>query len=410
MAIMSWLGDLFETSGLTPHGFCLAWDLDLMALHVVSDVCIALSYYSIPICIAALVIKRGDLAFRGTFWLFVIFILACGTTHVMAVWTLWRPDYLAEGVVKAITAIFSVMTAVQLWPMLPRLVALPSPRTLRLANEQLQREIVERDALVQALRRETAERERAEAMLRQSQKLEAVGQLTGGIAHDFNNLLTAVMANLEMLEQRCAEQEDLTPYIARASRAVSRGGALTQQLLAFSRRQALSPEVLSPLGLVREMDELLRTSLGRSVALRIEADPDLWLVEVDPNQLENAILNLALNAKDAMPEGGTLRLSMRNQTLTGPDPAAPDIEPGEYVALEVADTGHGMTPEVRAAAFEPFFTTKPVGQGTGLGLSQVYGFIRQSNGHVSLVSDPGHGTIVTLFLRRAVATSNAMAE
>jgi len=404
---MSWLGDLFDANDLTPHGFCLSWQPDLMALHVVSDAAITVSYYSIPICLAVLVISRGDLAFRGTFWLFVIFIMACGTTHLFAIWTLWHSDYGTEGIVKAITAVFSVMTAVQLWPMLPKLVALPSPRALAEANEQLQREINERDTLVLALRRETAERERAEEMLRQSQKLEAVGQLTGGIAHDFNNLLTAVIANLDMLERRSAGNPDLMPFITRATRAVTRGGALTQQLLAFSRRQALSPAVLSPVDLIEGMQELLRTSLGSGIVLRIAGAPGLWLIEADPNQLENAILNLAINARDAMPDGGRLTIAISNYRATAADPAVPEMEPGEYVALEVTDTGRGMTAEIRAAAFEPFFTTKPVGQGTGLGLSQVYGFIRQSNGHVSMVSEPGQGTTVTLFLRRAMATADA---
>jgi signal transduction histidine kinase len=400
---MSWLADLIETNDLTPHGFCLAWDPPLMALHVVSDALIGLAYYSIPICLAVLVLSRADLAFRGTFWLFALFIMACGATHLFAIWTLWHPDYGAEGIVKAVTAVLSVMTAIQLWPLLPKLVALPSPAALEQANSRLQREIRERDALVEALRRETAERERAEAMLRQSQKLEAIGQLTGGVAHDFNNLLTAVMANLEMLEQRSGHSPDLSPFISRAIRAVTRGGALTQQLLAFSRRQTLSPKVLSPAALIEGMDELLRTSLGGQIGFRIVADPDPWLVEADPNQLESAILNLVLNARDAMSEGGRLTLTLRNHVVREIDSAAPELEPGEYLSVEVADTGVGMTPEVRAAAFEPFFTTKPVGQGTGLGLSQVYGFIRQSNGHVSLASEPGQGTAITLFLRRVVA-------
>jgi signal transduction histidine kinase len=410
---MNWVTGLFESAGMTAHGFCLAWDPELMALHVMSDALIGLSYYSIPVCLALLVIRRSDLAFRSTFWMFVTFIMACGTTHLFAIWTLWEPDYLAEGAVKAVTAVFSVMTAAQLWPMLPRLIALPSQSALTTANEQLQREIAERDSVMRALRRETAERERAEEMLRQSQKLEAVGQLTGGIAHDFNNLLASIMANLELLEQRCGSDPELTRFIGRAVRSVSRGGALTQQLLAFSRRQTLSPEALSPARLVEGMSELLRTSLGGTISLDVRGPADLWLVEADPHQLENAILNLALNARDAMPDGGALTVTMRNTVAAQPGVSVEggsvdDMEPGEYVAIEVADTGRGMTPEIRASAFEPFFTTKPVGQGTGLGLSQVYGFVKQSKGHVSLESEVGRGTRITLFLRRAMSDTAAL--
>jgi signal transduction histidine kinase len=407
---MNWVSGLFSSAGMTAHGFCLAWDPELITLHVMSDALIGLSYYSIPVCLALLVIRRSDLAFRSTFWMFVTFILACGTTHLFAIWTLWEPDYLTEGMVKAVTAVFSVMTAAQLWPMLPRLIALPSQSALTMANEQLQREIAERDSVMRALRRETAERERAEEMLRQSQKLEAVGQLTGGIAHDFNNLLASIMANLELLEQRCGNDPDLTRFIGRAVRSVSRGGALTQQLLAFSRRQTLSPETLAPARLVEGMSELLRTSLGGTISLDVRAPADLWLVEADPHQLENAILNLALNARDAMPAGGELTVAMRNHVAKFPTASAEggtgdDMEPGEYVAIDVADTGRGMTPEIRASAF---FTTKPVGQGTGLGLSQVYGFVKQSKGHVSLESEPGRGTRITLFLRRAMSNAAAL--
>jgi signal transduction histidine kinase len=404
---MEFLRELFDTAGLTAHGFCLAWQPELMAVHVISDALIAISYYSIPICLALLVLKRSDLAFRQTFWMFVAFILACGTTHFMSILTLWEPDYAAEGTVKALTAVFSVMTAVQLWPMLPKLITLPSQSALTHANERLQREITERDAVMQALRKETAEREKAEEMLRQSQKLEAVGQLTGGIAHDFNNLLTSIMANLELLELRGSLDSDSTRFVDRAIRSVARGGALTQQLLAFSRRQALSPKSFSPVELVEGMNELLRTSLGGKIDLSIEAPADLWLVEADPHQLENAVLNLALNARDAMPDGGSLTVKMKNQDVPPDEAAASEIEPGEYVSIAVADTGAGMAPEVKAAAFEPFFTTKAVGQGTGLGLSQVYGFVKQSKGHVALDSELGVGTTVTLLLRRTTTSAEA---
>ncbi len=400
------LTGLFDNAAFTAHGFCLAWDKRLIALHLVSDALIGIAYFSIPLALAMFLVRRGDLAFRGVFWLFVAFILACGTTHFMSIWTLWHPDYEAEGLVKAATAVISVLAAAQLWPLLPQALALPSPEALRAANEALRQQIRERDAAVAELRRETAERQRAEEMLRQAQKMDAIGQLTGGIAHDFNNLLTVVMANLELLDGRLGADPVPRKYVSRAMRGAQRGAALTQQLLAFARRQPLQTTVLDVGARVRGMSELLAGALGDSIAREIHADPDLWLVEADPNQLESALLNLVINARDAIPQGGRLRLTAHNVTLDAAMlAAAHDVTPGDYVAVAVADSGGGMTPEVRAAAFDPFFTTKPIGQGSGLGLSQVYGFIKQSHGHVTLDSEPGRGTTVTLYLRRATSVA-----
>ena len=400
---MSFLQSLFDDQGLTPHGFCLSWDPELMGVHVVSDLLIGLSYYSIPIVLAVFAVRRTDLAFRRVFWLFGVFILACGTTHFMAVWTLWHPDYGAEGAVKAITAAASLLTAAQLWPLLPRALALPSPAALRQANEALVVQMRERDAAAAALQRETGERLRAEAMLHQAQKMEAIGQLTGGIAHDFNNLLTIVVANLEMLDHRLARRDpELRKFVERSMRGAQRGAALTQQLLAYARRQPLHPEAVDVARLVEGTVELLHGTLRGGVTLHTRMPPGLWQAEADPHQLETALVNLALNARDAMPEGGRLEVQAANLTLDAAAAAAMgDVAPGDYVALAMADNGTGMPPEVREAAFQPFFTTKGVGQGSGLGLSQVWGFIKQSNGHVMLESTPGRGTRVTLYLRRA---------
>jgi signal transduction histidine kinase len=248
-------------------------------------------------------------------------------------------------------------------------------------------------------------------MLRHAQTMEAIGQLTGGIAHDFNNLLTVVLANLELLEGRLVPDPALRKYVQRATRGAERGAALTQQLLAFARRQPLQSTVLDVGARVRAMSDLLAGTLGFAIVPEIRVAPDLWHAEADPNQLESALLNLAINARDAMPRGGRLTLTTSNVVLDaeaiGPQG---DVEPGEFVAIAVSDTGTGMSPEVREAAFDPFFTTKPVGEGSGLGLSQVYGFIKQSHGHVTLVSEPGRGTTVTLFLRRAAAPAETKAE
>jgi signal transduction histidine kinase len=394
------LQDMFDPDQLTPHGFCLAWEPPLMALHVISDGIIAASYYSIPLAIVLLLRRRRDLAFSWVAWLFAIFILACGTTHVMNIWTLWYPSYLTDGVIKAITAAASLLTAAVLWPLLPRLAAVPSLSGVLAANEQLMQQIRERDAAVEALQRETADRLKAEAMLRQSQKMEAVGQLTGGIAHDFNNLLQVVQSNLEALGMRLERDDPRRRYVDRAMAGAGRGASVTNQLLAFARRQSLQPLAFDVPPRIAALADLLRSTLGGTIQLELPSPEGQWPVEADPNQFETALLNLAINARDAMPDGGTLRIVVANMAIGIQDPES-DIDAGEYVVIRVADTGIGMTAEVRDAAFEPFFTTKPIGQGSGLGLSQVYGFVKQSHGHVVIESTPGAGTTVLLYLRRA---------
>jgi signal transduction histidine kinase/CheY-like chemotaxis protein len=258
-------------------------------------------------------------------------------------------------------------------------------------NETLEERIAE------ALR----QREAAEETLRQAQKMEAIGQLTGGIAHDFNNLLTVIGGNLEHLERRLPEDDERRRFVAASLRGAWRAARLTQQLLAFSRRQPLVPEVLAINRLVAGMSELLQRTLGESIAVETVLAAGLWTTFIDANQLENALINLAVNARDAMPTGGKLTIETANSYLdesyaTSHD----DIRPGQYVGLFITDTGTGMTEEVATKAFDPFFTTKGVGHGTGLGLSQVYGFVRQSGGHVKIYSEPGHGTTVRLYLPR----------
>jgi len=394
-----------DTRGLTPHGFCLAWDPGLLALQVVSDAIIAIAYYSIPFALAYLVIKRRDLVFRSVFWLFVIFITACGTTHVMGIVTLWYPVYWTDGLIKALTAVASIITSIILWPLLPKILALPSPAQLRDANELLAEQLAQRDALLSALRRETEERQRAESMLRQSQKMEALGQVTGGVAHDFNNLLTVVQGSFDMLRKRVGGDAKAAELIDRGLQATGRGAALTQQLLAFGRRQPLQPTRIDPMELVARSIPLLRGTLVGAVALEVEAPDGVCDIEADANQLENALLNLVINARDAMPDdGGVITIALANETV-GSD--GEGLEPGNYVAISVSDTGVGMEPDVAAAAFEPFFTTKPVGKGSGLGLSQVYGFARQSSGGVRLETEVGRGTTVTILLPCAAEPADA---
>ena len=255
-----------------------------------------------------------------------------------------------------------------------------------------------------------ADAQRVGEALRQSQKMEAVGQLTGGIAHDFNNLLQIVLGNLELVLRRLppekAEAERLRRAVGNAMSGAQRAATLTQRLLAFSRRQPLAPKPVDINKLVDGMSDLMRRTLGETVTIETHLADGLWIVEVDANQLENALLNLAVNARDAMPGGGTLTITTGND-VPGTD-AAPNIgpdfsdtaEPGQYTALAVTDTGTGMTPETMARVFEPFFTTKEAGKGTGLGLSMVYGFVKQSGGHLRLRSALGQGTTITLHLPR----------
>ncbi|WP_407316091.1 ATP-binding protein [Pseudomonas sp. nanlin1] len=250
------------------------------------------------------------------------------------------------------------------------------------------------------------EREVVEEALRQSQKMEAVGQLTGGIAHDFNNLLAGISGSLELAKMRMGQGrvEDVERYLTVAQGAVQRAAALTHRLLAFSRRQALAPQLTDVNALIDGMEELVRRSVGPAIDLQVHAAPDLWATLIDPAQLENALLNLCINARDAMPEGGRISIATCNEWVEPCGGGEDDLTPGEYVGIRVTDTGTGMSCEVVAKAFEPFFTTKPVGAGSGLGLSMIYGFARQSGGQVRIVSAPGAGTCVCLHLPRHAAS------
>jgi nitrogen-specific signal transduction histidine kinase len=244
----------------------------------------------------------------------------------------------------------------------------------------------------------------AEEALRQSQKMEAIGQLTGGIAHDFNNLLTGIQGTLELVRRRIATGRtgDLDRFMAAAMASSQRAAALTQRLLAFARRQSLDTKSVCVMELVRGMAELLGRTLGEQIKLHISVPSDTWWALTDPNQLENALLNLAINARDAMQAGGQLTIETTNLSLDQRSAEVdPALEPGDYVVIAVTDTGIGMSKSVLEKVFEPFFTTKPVGQGTGLGLSMVYGFIRQCGGTVHIYSEPGLGTTVKLSLKRA---------
>ena len=520
------LGFLTEPSALSPHGFCLAWEPGLLWLHAASGLVIAGSYYAVPVALAVFVRRRKDIAFPWVFWLFAAFILACGTTHLLDVITLWEPYYWLQGLVLALTAAISLTAAVAVWPLLPRALALPAPEALRVANAALEAKVAESEALAARLRdsearlraffehvpdllfilgqrpggslvvealnpamaqlvgraeaeaigyplaeilpgaaggaiaarcdasaeagiisrfeavlpcaetaasatvegvlvplhdsatgrvrvlgslRDVTDRLDLERRVAQAQKLQAIGQLTGGIAHDFNNILMGISGAIQLLVSPSTAAPRRAELIAQASRAVQRGSRTVRQLLAFAGRQPLQTVSLDVNRSVAAMtDDLIVPSLGQAVVVRLELAGDLWPALVDQAEFEAALLNLAVNARDAMPDGGLLTIATQNLRLdAGP---AEGLAGGDYILLRVTDDGIGMPPDVVSRAFDPFFTTKAQSTGSGLGLSQVYGFASQSGGTAQLRSTPGEGTTVLLFLPRAPAAFRQASE
>lgn len=390
---MEVLRHFFDTALFSPHGICLLWDPELLAVHVVSDAVISMSYFSIPFALAYFVSKRRDVEFGWVFWAFATFILACGLTHVLAIYTLFVPVYGIEGLVKLITAIASVATAVLLWPLVPKMLALPSPAQLRATQ-----------ALLEV---EANERRKAQALLSQSQKMEVIGHLTGGIAHDFNNLLTIISGNLEIAQRAVANWSDgsmtkINRTLESARHGAQRAAKLTERLLAFARKQPFDTKVIHPNELIANVTDFFSRTLGENIRLEIEADKDVWTLETDPHQLETALLNLVVNSRDAMSAGGNLKISTTNTVVDHEYcETNPDASVGAHVVISVSDTGSGMDETTLNRAFEPFFSTKEVGHGTGLGLSQVYGFVRQSGGFITIDSLPGVGTTVSVYLPKS---------
>ena len=383
----------FDTTMFAPHGLCLLWDPELLLIHIASDAVIAISYFSIPFALTYFVLRRRDLEFGWVFWAFALFITACGFTHGFSILTLWVPVYGLEGIVKALTAAASVITAILLWPLIPKLLSVPSPGQLRLAHSMLEAE--------------AKQRRDAEAMLSHSQKMEAIGQLTGGIAHDFNNLLTVVAGNLEIAQRALVRldqhsTERISRAIESAYHGAQRAATLTQRLLAFARKQPLEAKIFNPSQTISGMVEFVRRTVGETIEVKIADEAKLWNVETDPTQFEAALLNLVVNARDAMKSGGTLTIETGNAFVDNQYAQQNgNVAAGPYVIISVKDTGTGMDAETAERAFEPFFSTKEVGQGTGLGLSQVYGFAKQSGGFATIHSQVGVGTSVNIFLPRS---------
>jgi len=264
----------------------------------------------------------------------------------------------------------------------------------------------QRDAAFISLRHSQEELAASQSALHQAQKMEAIGQLTGGVAHDFNNVLQIIGGNLQLIKLLGGVSESARTRIDIALAGVERGAKLSAHLLAFARRQPLQAQVVNPGNVLRDMDEMMRRVLGPRAVIVTDIEPALWSTTVDPSQLNNVILNLAINARDAMSDGGTLTIRAAN--VPQGSPLLSDLANGDYVMVEVADTGCGMPAAVLERAFEPFFTTKPTGQGTGLGLSMAYGFVKQSGGEIMLKSEPGKGTSVKIFLQRSAAEPDSL--
>ncbi len=403
-----------------PHGMCYLWDPAVLWLSVISDSLTAAAYYAIPFLLFYFVRKRRDVTFKGIFVAFGIFILACGATHVMGAVTVWIPIYRLDAVIKAITAVASVATLAMLVPMMPMLISIPSPGQMAQANLLLSREIAERRKVEEEVRkvnedleervaRRTAERVALEDQLLQSQKMEAIGRLAGGVAHDFNNLLTVILGYNEMLRDRVRMDGPALEYSNEVLHAAERASSLTNQLLAFSRRQVAVPRVVDLNEIVLGIDKMLRRIIGEDIQLEVSLSPELPSVKVDPSHIDQVIMNLAVNSRDAMPEGGKLTIETADVELTK-DYAGRHIgvEAGQYVMLAVSDTGSGMDDATRARLFEPFFTTKEKGKGTGLGLSIVYGIVKQNGGDILVYSEPGRGTAFKIYLPAVMAAAEAV--
>jgi signal transduction histidine kinase len=407
--MLTLFGDILDMSTLIPHGACLLWKPELIWLNAISDTLIAGAFFAIAFVLGFFAWRRRDIQFGSVFLAFAIFIMVCGVTRLLSVLTLWVPAYGIEGLTKGFLALISVGIAAALLLLLPRILVLPSRNQLRQAYAQLEEEVRQRRS-AEAMVKRFQEIEATESQVRQAQKMEAIGQLTGGVAHDFNNILTVITGTIEILDDAVKDRPHLAQITKMIGAAAARGADLTQHLLAFARRQPLQPRSVDVNALVIDAARLLRPTLGEQIEIESMLAHDSAPALIDPSQLSTAILNLALNARDAMPNGGKLTLETKNVVLDD-DYAGmnSEVNPGNYVMIAVSDSGEGIPASLLEKVFEPFFTTKDVGKGSGLGLSMVYGFVKQSNGHIKIYSEEGHGTTVKLYLPRAAGIAHALA-
>jgi PAS domain S-box-containing protein len=511
------ISDFSRREEFMPYGTCFLWYPEILYTQAVSDVITGISYFSVAIGFIYFFTQREDIPFK---WFFMPFgslvFAACGTVHFLGAWTLWTPDFGIQTVFKVITAMVSLSVGVIIWPLMPRIIALPSPRQfaaakLELVDTKIRRaeeamdeseerfrdfaenaadwfwetdadlrfsyitgkfeevlgmkleEIIGKDpselyhgssnrdnplwkelsasfnnhipfsnieypwyrpdsvsrtisvsgtprfdaenafAGYRGVGRDITEQIQLEEQVRRAQKMEAVGQLTSGIAHDFNNILGIIQGNFEILQKVLKDNDKAKPRIEAGLKGTARGAALTRKLLDFSRTGTSSIQRISINGFIQDMEDLIVKSLTVSISFKLHLDDETWLVDIGAGDLQDVIINLALNARDAMPDGGNLVIETRNKVLDEKyAERTPGGKAGEFVMLSVSDTGHGMTAAVKEHVLEPFFTTKEQGKGTGLGLSMVYGFVRRSGGHLEIYSEPGKGTTIHLYLPRAM--------
>jgi signal transduction histidine kinase len=396
-------------SMLIPHGACLLWKPELIWLNAVSDAMVAGAFFTTAFVLGSFVWRRRrDVMFRGVFWSLAIFTAVCGVTRLLSILTLWVPAYDIEAFAKGFLALISIALTAAMFLMLPRILVLPTRIQLQQAHAALEEEIKQRRN-AEAMVKRFQEIEATESQVRQAQKMEAIGQLTGGVAHDFNNLLTVITGTIEILSEEVKDRPQLAQIINMMGAAAARGADLTQHLLAFARRQPLQPRNVDVNALVIEAARLLRPTLGEQIEIESMLAHDSAPALIDPSQLSTAILNLALNARDAMPNGGKLTLETKNVVLDENYAAMnSEVNPGKYVLIAVSDSGEGIPASLLDKVFEPFFTTKDIGRGSGLGLSMVYGFVKQSNGHIKIYSEEGHGTTVKLYLPQAASVADAL--
>jgi len=400
-----------DMSTLVPHGACLLWKPELIWLNAISDALVTSAFFTTAFVLAFFAWRRGRdmmFAFRGGFWVLAIFFTVCGVTRLQSILTLWVPAYGIEGLTKGLLALISVGITGGLLLLLPRIMVMSTRVQLQQAYAALEEEVRLRrsaEAMVQRFQ----EIEATESQVRQAQKMEAIGQLTGGVAHDFNNILTVITGTIEILSEAVKDRPHLAQITNLIGAAAARGADLTKHLLAFSRRQPLQPRNVDVNAVVVDAARLLRPTLGEQIEIESMLAHDSAPALIDPSQLTNAILNLALNARDAMPNGGKLTLETKNVVLDENYAAmSSEVNPGNYVMIAVSDSGKGIPTSLLDKVFEPFYTTKDVGKGSGLGLSMVYGFVKQSNGHIRIYSEEGHGTTVKLYLPQAAGVADAL--
>jgi signal transduction histidine kinase/CheY-like chemotaxis protein len=408
-AFAALLGDILDMSTLTPHGACLEWKPELIWLNAVSDAMVAIAFFTTAFVLGFYVWRRRrEVMFRGVFWSLAIFAAACGVTRLLSILTLWVPAYDIEGLAKGFLALISIALTAAMLLMRPRLLVLPTRIQLKQAYAALEEEVRQRRK-AEAMVKRFQEIEATESQVRQAQKMEAIGQLTGGVAHDFNNILTVITGTIEILGEAVKDRPHLAQITNMMGAAAARGADLTQHLLAFARRQPLQPRSVDVNALVIDAARLLRPTLGEQIEIESMLAHDSAPALIDPSQLSTAILNLALNARDAMPEGGKLTLETKNVVLDENYAAMnSEVNPGKYVLIAVSDSGMGIPASLLDKVFEPFFTTKDIGSGSGLGLSMVYGFVKQSNGHIRIYSEEGHGTTVKLYLPQAAGVADTL--